>query len=204
MQNIKVAYLSFILLFISFQGSFGQTKLQRRPAENEIVAPDLSPLQDTIAPTLPDSLVLNDSIPQNDTTKVVPKGDIETTIKYAAQDSILSDFRKKKVYLYNKAWFEYGNIRLDADYIEINWEKNELFASGVTDSTGTVQGSPIFKEGSSTYEIRKEMRYNFKTRKAIISDVVTEQQEGLLRGEIVKKDDNGDVYLYHGYYTTCN
>ncbi|QDH77613.1 LPS-assembly protein LptD [Echinicola soli] len=204
MQNIKVAYLSFILLFISFQSSFGQTKLQRRPAEKEIVAPDLSPFTDTIAPTLPDSLVLNDSIPAGDTTKVVPKGDIETIIKYAAQDSILSDFREKKVYLYNKAWFEYGNIRLDADYIEIDWQKNELYASGVTDSTGSVQGSPIFKEGSSTYEIRKEMRYNFKTRKAIISDVVTEQQEGLLRGEIVKKDDNGDVYLYHGYYTTCN
>ncbi|GGZ40761.1 organic solvent tolerance protein OstA [Echinicola pacifica] len=151
-----------------------------------------------------DSLAVLDSIPKSDTAKVVPKGDIETVIKYAAEDSILSDFKQKKVFLYKQAWFEYGNIRLDADYIEIDWEKNELYASGISDTTGTVQGNPIFKEGNSTYEIRKEMRYNFKTKKAIISDVVTEQQDGLLRGEIVKKDNDGNVYLYHGYYTTCN
>ncbi|MBD8490384.1 LPS-assembly protein LptD [Echinicola sp. CAU 1574] len=203
MQNIKVAYLSFILLIISLGASMAQ-KTFRNPAEKEIIAPELPSPIDSISPTLPDSLILNDSIPSIDSAKVVPKGDIETTIRYAAQDSILSNFKEKKVYLYNKAWFEYGDIRLDADYIEINWEKNELYASGVKDSTGTVQGSPIFKEGSSTYEIRKDMRYNFKTSKAIISDVVTEQQEGLLRGETVKKDDEGNVYLSHGFYTTCN
>ncbi|GAB3646769.1 putative LPS assembly protein LptD [Echinicola sediminis] len=203
MQNIKVVYLSLILIIVSLHCSLAQ-RTTRRPAEKEIIAPDLSPLTDSIPPSLPDSLALNDTIPNGDTTKVVPKGDIESTINYAAQDSILSDFKEKKVYLYKQAWFEYGNIRLDADYIEINWETNELYASGVTDSTGAVQGSPIFKEGSSTYEIRKEMRYNFKTRKAIISDVVTEQQEGLLRGETVKKDDEGNIYLHHGYYTTCN
>ncbi|WP_215226340.1 putative LPS assembly protein LptD [Echinicola shivajiensis] len=203
MQNIKVAYLSFILIIISLHCSFAQ-RTQKRPKEKEIIAPDLTPISDTIPPILVDSLALNDTIPITDTTKVVPKGDIQTTIKYAAQDSILSDFTQKKVYLYNQAWFEYGNIRLDADYIEINWETNELYASGVKDSTGAVQGSPLFKEGNSSYEIRKDMRYNFKTRKAIISDVVTEQQDGLLRGEIVKKDDEGNVYLSHGYYTTCN
>nr|WP_228527544.1 putative LPS assembly protein LptD [Pararhodonellum marinum] len=159
--------------------------------------------------TLPlplDTLLLSDSLllPGTDTAKVVPKSDIEFKVNYAADDSIVSDFTQNKVFLYKNAWFEYGNIRLDADYIAIDWELNELKASGLADTAGVVQGAPIFKEGNSTYEIRKEMRYNFKTQKAIISDVVTEQQDGLLRGQTVKKDQDGSVYLSHGMYTTCN
>jgi hypothetical protein len=93
---------------------------------------------------------------------------------------------------------------LDADLIIIDWEKSELFASGITDSLGNITGNPIFKEGATSYEIRKEMRYNFKSQKAIIKDVVTEQQDGLLRGQTIKKDQDGSIYLDHGYYTTCN
>jgi hypothetical protein len=66
-----------------------------------------------------------------------------------------------------------------------------------------VSGNPFFKDGNSVYEIRKEMRYNFKTQKAIIKDVVTEQQDGVLRGTTIKKTEDGSVYLDHGYYTTC-
>jgi lipopolysaccharide assembly outer membrane protein LptD (OstA) len=109
-----------------------------------------------------------------------------------------------KVFLHKEPGLNMVISDLDADLIIIDWEKSELFASGVTDSLGNVVGNPIFKEGASTYEIRKEMRYNFKTQKAIIKDVVTEQQDGLLRGQTIKKDQDGSIYLDHGYYTTCN
>jgi len=125
-------------------------------------------------------------------------------VKYYGEDSIITDFVNKRVYLHKDAWFEYGNIRLDADLIIIDWEKSELFASGTVDSLGNIVGNPIFKEGQSTYEISKEMRYNFKSQKAIIKDVVTEQQDGLLRGQTIKKDFDGSIYLDHGFYTTCN
>ncbi|MEX2591465.1 MAG: putative LPS assembly protein LptD [Anditalea sp.] len=144
------------------------------------------------------------TVPDSDTTKSVPEGSIETTISYFAEDSIISDFTVNKVFLYKDAWFEYGNIRLDADYIEIDWENSEIYASGLADTTGVKEGNPIFKEGGSTYEIRKEMRYNFKSRKAIITDVVTQQDEGLLRGETVKKGEDGSIYLSDAFYTTCD
>lgn len=133
----------------------------------------------------------------------MPTSTITTEILYFAEDSIITDFKENKVYLYKKAWFEYGNMRLDADLIVIDWENSELYATGMADSTGTVSGNPFFKEGNSTYEIRKEMKYNFKTRKAIIKDVVTEQQDGILRGETIKKTSDGSIYLDHGYYSTC-
>ena len=205
MQNIKLVLLSFTLL-ISFQLHVFSQQGRERASEIKITAPDTLP-SPRVLPQLPpiaDSTLVLDTIPIADSTKVVPKNDIETTINYYAEDSIVSDFTVNKVFLYKDAWFEYGNIRLDADYIEIDWENSQLYASGLADTTGVKQGSPIFKEGGSTYEIRKEMRYNFKTRKAIITDVVTQQDEGLLRGETVKKGADGSVYLSHAFYTTCD
>lgn len=174
--------------------------------EKQVSAPDTALNVNPLMPVGMDSLLLirQDTIPLSDSTNVVPSGDIQTEINYYGEDSIITDFTVNKVYLHKQAWFEYGTIRLEADLIIIDWEKSELFASGVTDSLGNIMGNPIFKEGNTTYEIRKEMRYNFKTQKAIIKDVVTEQQDGLLRGETIKKGQDGSIYMDHGYYTTCN
>jgi len=149
------------------------------------------------------TLAKQDTLALLDSAKNVPKSDIETEILYYAEDSIITDFTENKVYLYKKAWFEYGKMRLDADRIVIDWKNSELYAYGIADSVGVVSGNPFFKDGNSVYEIRKEMRYNFKTQKAIIKDVVTEQQDGVLRGTTIKKTEDGSVYLDHGYYTTC-
>lgn len=144
-----------------------------------------------------DSLILVDS------AKIMPRSDIQSEILYFAEDSIITDFTENKVYLYKKAWFEYGEMRLDADRIVIDWKNSELYAYGLPDSVGNVSGNPFFKDGNSVYEIRKEMRYNFKSKKAIIKDVVTEQQDGVLRGTTIKKTEDGSIYLDHGFYTTC-
>ncbi|WP_143960111.1 putative LPS assembly protein LptD [Litoribacter populi] len=208
MQKYRFLLLTFLLLFLLDLDAFSQDRRGRRLPEMRVTAPDTVINPNLLPqPAWPDSIPIPgpDTLPDGtDTTTVVPKGDIQTQIDYYAEDSIITDFTSNKVYLYNDAWFEYGNIRLDADYIVIDWEKSELYASGITDTLGSIQGNPVFKEGPATYEIRKEMRYNFKTQKAIISDVVTEQDEGFLRGETVKKDDDGSVYLADGFYTTCN
>lgn len=79
-------------------------------------------------------------------------------------------------------------MKLEADRIVIDWKNSELYATGVTDSLGAISGNPFFTDKGTSYEIRKEMRYNFKSQKAIIKDVVTEQQDGVLRGETIKKN----------------
>ncbi len=175
----------------------------KQPREKRLVVPDtlVSPPRNQIpADTLQN---LQDTLSNGEIAKIMPTSAITTEITYFAEDSIVTDFATNRIYLYNKAWFEYGQIRLDADLIIIDWEKSEIFASGVTDSLGNVAGNPFFKEGQTVYEIRKEMRYNFKTEKAIIKDVVTEQQDGVLRGETIKKTEDGSIYMSHGYYTTC-
>jgi len=159
---------------VHLSASAQQTTRPQRDRRPSTTAPIQGVRGDTI-------LVKQDTLALLDSANNVPKSAIETEILYFAEDSIITDFSENKVYLYKKAWFEYGKMRLDADRIVIDWKNSELYAYGVSDSLGVVSGNPFFKDGNSVYEIRKEMRYNFKTQKAIIKDVVTEQQDGVLR-----------------------
>ncbi|MEY2704764.1 MAG: hypothetical protein RL407_826 [Bacteroidota bacterium] len=197
MTSLRVLFLGLLSLgSLVFSASAQQPT---RPQKDRGIVAPVAPVRlnlDTLLTKQDSSAVL-------DSANSVPRSDIETEILYFAEDSIITDFSENKVYLYKKAWFEYGKMRLDADRIVIDWKNSELYAYGLTDSLGVVSGNPFFKDGNSVYEIRKEMRYNFKTQKAIIKDVVTEQQDGILRGTTIKKTEDGSVYLDHGYYTTC-
>ncbi|WP_435520607.1 putative LPS assembly protein LptD [Algoriphagus limi] len=198
-QGLKLLLLSlciFLLLPQMAEAQRSRTTQERRLTVPDTLEAPARIMGDTVS-------IPADTLSLSDSTKIVPSSSIMSEINYYAEDSIVTDFKTNKVYLYNQAWFEYGEMRLDADRIVIDWKNNELYASGVTDSLGNIQGNPFFKDRGQVYEIRKEMRYNFQTQKAIIKDVVTEQQDGILRGETIKKTDDGSIYLDHGYYTTC-
>ncbi|MGM0944313.1 MAG: putative LPS assembly protein LptD [Bacteroidota bacterium] len=198
-QGFRLLLFCFLSLLILPEQVLAQRS--GRALEKPLRAPDTLGLPRV---EIPDTLsIAADTLALTDSAKIVPRSSITSEITYHAEDSIIADFLTNKLYLYKEAWFEYGQMRLDADVIVIDWEKSELYASGVTDSLGNINGNPFFKDGNQVYEIRKEMRYNFKTQKAIIKDVVTEQQDGILRGETIKKTDDGSIYLDHGYYTTC-
>ena len=48
------------------------------------------------------------------------------------------------------------------------------------------------------------MRYNFKSKKGFINNIVTQQGEGYVTSEESKKGSNDELYLRHGRYTTCD
>ncbi len=148
--------------------------------------------KDTTRVTIPDSLRSKDS-------------GLQSTVKYVAEDSTVMDVSGEVINLYGKAVVTYGDIELKADYIKIDWGKSEIFAYGSPDTTkanGT-KGKPIFSQGGDAYNT-DTIRYNFKSRKAIIKGIVTQQGEGFVTGERVKKDENDDMYLVDAKYTTCN
>ena len=132
----------------------------------------------------------------------VNKGGIQTTIKYYAEDSIITQTLTNVTHLYGKAYIEYGDIKLDAAEIVINRNTNELTARGVQDSTNAWIGLPIFQDGPEKFETR-EIRYNFSTKKARIKGVATQQQEGFLSGKVVKRNKDGSAYIAGGRYIPC-
>ncbi len=133
----------------------------------------------------------------------IPQGDIETTINYTARDSMRLDLTTQTVDIYGEGKIVYGEIELTAELINVNYSTNEIQAMGREDSLGNPVGDPVFKDGPEVYET-KNMRYNFNTKKAIIQGVVTQQGEGIMHGNRVKRNQAGDLYIDRAKYTTCN
>ncbi len=127
-----------------------------------------------------------------------------TTVKYQARDSTIYAADGQTVELYGDASVIYGEISLKAEFIRINYLTNEVYAKGRYDSTAKkLVGRPIFQDGEGKYD-SKEIRYNFKTKKGRIQGVVTQQGEGNIRGQTVKKDADDNLYIGKAIYTTCN
>ncbi|NOU47955.1 MAG: LPS-assembly protein LptD [Bacteroidales bacterium] len=170
-------------------------------------------IPDTIPQVVHDSLTELTLSPQeikqgadtilNKLTDKKPDVYLDTKVERSATDSIIQDLKNQKVYLYGTAVVTYGEIKMEADYIEIDFNTNEVFAKGVPDSTGKLMGNPVFTENGQKFEA-KEMRYNFDTKKGLISKVVTEDGQGFLHGVKVKKMPDNTINIGSGSYTTCN
>jgi hypothetical protein len=131
------------------------------------------------------------------------KSFITAEISYTAKDSIIFSLDGQRVYLYQDAVVKYQDIELTAWFIEIDLEKNEAYACGTRDSLDVEVGLPVYKDKNGEYTMRT-MRYNFKSKKALIEHVVTEQGEGFVVSDIAKKSDDNVFCLKGGMYTTCD
>lgn len=131
------------------------------------------------------------------------KGVLEAPVVYEAKDSMTFFMGSKNAYLYGDADVKYMDIDLKAENINMNMDSSIIHAIYGLDSLGAKYGTPIFKDGGDEYELEK-MSYNFKTKKAHITNVYTAQQDGFLRAEESKKGPEGEIYMRHGRYTTCD
>jgi len=136
-------------------------------------------------------------------TIAVSKGALDEPVFYTAKDSITFDYAASRANLYGEGKVNYQNLELTADLITMSMDSSLVHAMGREDSTGVVQGKPVFKQGDDGYEPDK-ISYNFKTQKAFIQNVYTEQGEGYLISEDSKRDSTGVMYLQGGKYTTCD
>ena len=151
-----------------------------------------------------DSTILPIDTVRVDTVQtIVPQSDINTTINYSATDSIKFGVANKVVYLYGEAKVDYGDIKVEAEQIEIDWATSTVTARGIIDSLGNKKGMPVFHNGSEVY-VTKGMKYNYKTGRASIRDVVTQQGEGYVHGKEVFKNQDNELFSLGNSYTTCN
>ena len=153
---------------------------------------------------LPDSLA-TDSL-RNDTLALdsVPKRQetITAPVDFEASDSIVFT-QNGFAHLYGDSKVTYDQINLAADVISMNIDSTTVFAYGREDSLGNVKGKPVFTEGDTPYETN-QIRYNFNSKKGVISNIVTQQGEGYVIGNNAKKGANDEIYLKQGIYTTCD
>ncbi len=145
-----------------------------------------------------------DSIPADSVAKKAPKkkNPLEAKVDYSSVDSLRFEIKGQKVFLYNEAKINYQEISLKGNYVEIDFAKNLVHATGSKDSTGKDVGTPEFTDGAQTFK-SKGINYNYTTKKGYINTVFTKQDEGYLHGTVVKKMENNVTYIKSGSYTTC-
>jgi hypothetical protein len=121
---------------------------------------------------------------------------LEAEVQYQARDSI--------VFLMDGTGFLYGDgkvkymqakpIELQAEYIRFKLDSSTIYAIGAVDSLGNSVGDPVFSDGGQSYE-SKYMSYNFKTKKAYVRRVITQQDEGHIIADQTKMFEDQSFFM---------
>ncbi len=196
----------------------------RKSAEKDSVAVGDTAIADTVAAiadsltqpegpdtTKMDSLTLaiykhnkhvDDSIRLDSINRKKSNG-LDAPVDLSSEDSLVYDAITRRVKLYGESKVKYQNMDLSSDRVQMSLDSSLVHATGTADSTGEIEGKPVFVMGQDTYE-SDTMSFNFKTKKGFINSVYTAQQDGYLSSAQSKRDSSGVLYLQHGRYTTCD
>ncbi len=190
MKHLEISIFFFLVFTFFSQSPFAQTKTE---------SDSLLSQNDSI-PIIPVDTIKADTI-KTDTIKA-EKETLEAPVHYTATDSLV--FTKDNiVHLYGNADVKYGNIGIKGEYITLDLDSSIITATFGIDSLGKEFGYPIFEENDTQYEMKK-VSYNFKTGKAFINHVVTQQGEGYIVANDAKMNPDNTFYMQNAKYTTCD
>lgn len=165
----------------------------------------LPPAEDSIARRR-DSLRVADSTSRADSLFLLDKSSLTRPAFSGAKDSIRQDFSngQRKMYYWGDVEVSYENIKLKADYMEYDMSTGTVYARGTYDSLAQEwKGQPEMTQGSQTFNM-EEVRYNFNTRKARITNMITKEDDGILHGKNIKMMPDKSINITKGKYTVCN
>lgn len=169
--------------------------------------------KDTTTKVIPDSILVKldsirvaDSLHRADSAALMEESTLEAPAFSTAKDSLIESFvdGKQMLYYYGDVSVTYGDMKLSAAYMEYDVDAQTVYARGVEDPvTGELTGNPVMEDGKGKYEM-KELRYNFKSKKAAIKNMVTNDEQGILRGNNIKMMPDQSINLTQGRYTVCD
>lgn len=148
-----------------------------------------------------DTLAARDSLSVVDTVE----GMLSMPAFSTAVDSVIEDFSsgRKMIYYYGDVSVTYGDMTLKAEYMEYDMDKQVVYAAGVADTAGVITGKPEMTQGGKTYSM-DNVFYNFKTSKARIKNMVTQEEDGILRGDNLNMMPDRSVNITGGKYSVCD
>ncbi len=130
------------------------------------------------------------------------KSGIEVPIEYSADDSVVLDLPGKKVYLYGNAKVHYDDLNLDAGFILVDFNTRDIIARPYKDSSGNLVHKPHYADSKDQFT-SDSMKYNFNTKKALVYNARTKQEDGFIYGEKTYKDPQNNTYVKNARFTTC-
>ena len=191
----------FHIVLSAFFLTIGLPKVQAQELQNKTLQVSPEKPADSLIINKESFFTLQDTLVQ-DTLKTAKKPALlEDKIKYKAEKYTKIDQKKKLITLYDQAELYYQDIELRAGIIIMDYEKSEVYAGRIKDSSGVYTQIPVFKQGTNLIE-PDSIRFNFKTKKALIWNTRTEQGEFRVKAEITKKENDSVYFLKGARFTT--
>ena len=220
--TIAIILMASIFMLASNGMPFGQRAKKQRLAKDSVAMKDSAAVSDSMAiadhKSMPDTIgmdslqlavyhhnkQIDDSI-HLDSLNRQRKNGIDAPVEYSANDSIIYDASSNTAFLFGSSKVDYENMNLESDKIYMSLDSSLVHATGSPDSTEEdgLKGKPVFTMGNDTYNT-DTMAFNFKTKKGLIQNVKTQQEDGFLTSQLSKRNANGEIFLQHGRYTTCD
>jgi lipopolysaccharide assembly outer membrane protein LptD (OstA) len=129
------------------------------------------------------------------------KAFLDGKVRYKAEQYVKIDQKKKQITLYDQAELYYEDVELKSGKIIMDYEKNEVYAGRLKDSTGAYTQYPNFKQGANVVE-PDSIRFNFKTKKALIWNSRSDQGEFKIKAAVTKKENDSVYFLKGARFTT--
>ena len=191
----KLIYIVFLTIFLTV----GKHKTYSQDAPPKSGSFPAKNQTDSSKVALPELIKAIDST-KKDSLKP-KKALLEDKIKRKAVDYEKINQKKKQITLYNQAEVYYQDIELKSGIIVIDYEKEEVYAGRIKDSTGKYTQLPVFKQGSNVVE-PDSIRFNFKTKKALVWNSRTDQGEFKVKAAITKKENDSVYFMKGARFTT--
>ncbi|MCW9038197.1 MAG: putative LPS assembly protein LptD [Altibacter sp.] len=199
MQTKRQFFPIFLTLLLSCSAVLYSQDI---PSKNEVNLPSEAKEDSVTVPVrdiLPETTEVVADTVRTDT--IVPQKEfLDDVVDYYGEDYVYLDRKNNKVYMYNKAYIVYGDMRIDAGLIILDYNKNEVTAKGI-DSAGVYSQRPIFVQGGNRAE-PDSLRFNTKTKKAIVYNTRTEQNGFNVIAEATKKENDSVYFLRNVKFTT--
>lgn len=190
----------FNIVLLSIFLTIGSTNVycQDSPLKKTIIKPVTKPTTTAVEKNKPNPIV-TDSI-KKDSAKT-KKVFLDGKVKYKAKEFTKIDQKKKNILLYDTAELYYQDVELKSGIILLDYEKDEVYAGRIKDSTGKYTQFPNFKQGANVVE-PDSIRFNFKTKKAIIWNSRSDQGEFKIKAALTKKENDSVYFLKGARFTT--
>jgi LPS-assembly protein len=144
-------------------------------------------------------------VPISDTfTFKKSKDTLSAPIFYHADDSMIIDVPKEKMYLYGKvSSIKYDGNNLSAPEIQFDNKTSLVSAYIKKDSTGKAISYPYY-EAADFKSVSDTIKVNMKNGKGLTKGTYTKQGDMFVYGQTIKKIDTAVFYALKTRFTTCN
>ena len=142
-------------------------------------------------------------VPEKKQTTASGSGTSGSVVLFAARDSVVYNLESRSMELLGKATIDDQGTSIKAPRIVIDFDTSLLHAFGTPASSTIPAEKALFTDRQGSFNA-EAMSYNFKTRSGETTTISSSYNGIYFTGEHVSKQENGEMIVREGTFTTCD